>query len=267
MEFDKSKSFSFQNKSIKIFFNRNIKKRIFSCLPDNDKETLKACFNLYNWKDKKKLFKKEVQKYVKISDSDKLTYRINDDGTVTLFTSIFNLRPEFTQQFNTVFHKETGDVLKIKGDDLEKYIKLLKGNAIHMSDGDNYMKLAKCLITFDKVEKEEDVYRHFYEQSGTNIDFSNKDEILKKQKENLEKISKSTTITTLPLQYISETSNWSVILCQGGSFAYGFFKGTENVEHKSDSKYVTRKKAGQRQVLKDKAKTIKSSRLNLTSRR
>lgn len=44
----------------------------------------------------------------------------------------------------------------------------------------------------------------------------------------------------------------AVILCFGGSFSFGIFEGGKCVLHKSDKKYVCRKKAGERQLNKDK---------------
>ena len=52
---------------------------------------------------------------------------------------------------------------------------------------------------------------------------------------------------------------WSIILCHGGYFACGFFLKDKIIDHKSDHKYVVRKKAGQRQIVKDQSKKIKSS--------
>lgn len=43
-----------------------------------------------------------------------------------------------------------------------------------------------------------------------------------------------------------------IILCFGGSFSFGIFEGGRCVLHKSDKKYVCRKKAGERQLNKDK---------------
>ena len=45
----------------------------------------------------------------------------------------------------------------------------------------------------------------------------------------------------------------AVILCFGGSFSFGIFQNNKCLIHKSDKKYVCRKKAGQRQLNKDKS--------------
>lgn len=44
----------------------------------------------------------------------------------------------------------------------------------------------------------------------------------------------------------------AIILCFGGSFSIGIFQGEKCLMHKSDKKYVCRKKAGQRQLNRDK---------------
>lgn len=43
-----------------------------------------------------------------------------------------------------------------------------------------------------------------------------------------------------------------VILCFGGSFSFGIFQGGKCLLHRSDRKYVCRKKAGERQFNRDK---------------
>ena len=50
-----------------------------------------------------------------------------------------------------------------------------------------------------------------------------------------------------------------MVLCEGGKFALGLFEGARLVEHRSESKYVQRKKAGQRQMNRDKAGRVMNS--------
>ena len=49
------------------------------------------------------------------------------------------------------------------------------------------------------------------------------------------------------------------MLCLGGNFSIGVFEGNKCVFHKGDHKYVIRKKAGERQIAKDKGKVIGGS--------
>lgn len=48
------------------------------------------------------------------------------------------------------------------------------------------------------------------------------------------------------------------VLCEGGNFSIGVFDQQKEVTHKSDHKYVIRKKQGKRQLTKDKGKSISS---------
>jgi hypothetical protein len=47
--------------------------------------------------------------------------------------------------------------------------------------------------------------------------------------------------------------SWFIILCCGGSFAIAEFQGKKMLSHKSDKKYVQRKKQGKRQMNQDKS--------------
>lgn len=87
-----------------------------------------------------------------------------------------------------------------------------------------------------------------------------KEGLINKQKKILEILNSKVEEEFYPLKFIINISYWAIILCQGGYFACGFFNKDKLIEHKSDHKYVVRKKAGQRQVVKDNAKkTIKNS--------
>lgn len=90
-------------------------------------------------------------------------------------------------------------------------------------------------------------------------DFTNIQSLLQRQKHltsNIElinkKFEKNNNFET-NLQNLSKISRISFILCHGGHFSLAIFdqKG-KCILHKSDHKYVTRKKAGQRQLGKDK---------------
>jgi len=52
---------------------------------------------------------------------------------------------------------------------------------------------------------------------------------------------------------------WVVILCHGGKFALQVYHGIDLVHKESDSKYVSRKKQGGRQMNADRSKNIMSS--------
>jgi hypothetical protein len=125
------------------------------------------------------------------------------------------------------------------------------------------LKLSKGLIPYDCEEVNEDIddnrkYEMFYDNSDE-IDFSNKESIIERQKKILEKLNADKEKKFYPLEFINSVNYWTIILCHGGYFAGGFFLKDDVIEHKSDHKYVVRKKAGQRQINKDKSKKIKSS--------
>ena len=77
-----------------------------------------------------------------------------------------------------------------------------------------------------------------------------------RQRKILEQMNKINIDEYYPLKFISNINYWSIILCGGGYFSYGLFLKDKEIEHKSDHKYVVRKKAGVRQVIKDKGKKI-----------
>lgn len=54
------------------------------------------------------------------------------------------------------------------------------------------------------------------------------------------------------LKKATELKKIAVILCFGGSFSFGIFSNDKCILHKSDKKYVCRKKAGERQLNRDK---------------
>lgn len=52
----------------------------------------------------------------------------------------------------------------------------------------------------------------------------------------------------------SQAKFMTFVLCEGGNFSLGIFDKEKEVTHKSDHKYVIRKKQGKRQIVKDKDK-------------
>ncbi|CAI2365300.1 unnamed protein product [Moneuplotes crassus] len=101
-------------------------------------------------------------------------------------------------------------------------------------------------------------------QIGTdNIDFSDKGALLKRQREILKRIDehrKTKEATFSPFSTIgSGLKTWFIILCQGGKFCMAKIQGDTIIEHKSDSKYVQRKKAGKRQINFDKTSSCMTS--------
>ena len=105
----------------------------------------------------------------------------------------------------------------------------------------------------------------FYNEDNLNklkdIDFSDKEAIIERQKRILNEMENKALKKEeyFPLKFIMNVNYWIIILCEGGYFAYGLFLKEQLIDHRSDHKYVIRKKAGQRQIVKDNSKTIKNS--------
>lgn len=60
------------------------------------------------------------------------------------------------------------------------------------------------------------------------------------------------------LEFLTKLNRICIILCHGGNFSFALFEKGICILHKSDHKYVTRKKAGKRQLAKDKSANIHS---------
>ena len=88
------------------------------------------------------------------------------------------------------------------------------------------------------------------------VDFTDKGALLKRQREILKEIEEHTRNKDTWFNPFSVLSTglglWFIILCQGGKFWIAKIEKNQIVEHKSDSKYVQRKKAGKRQMNFDK---------------
>ena len=113
-------------------------------------------------------------------------------------------------------------------------------------------------------EEKERKYQLMYNapnmQDLKSIDFSSQEQIMQRQKLILEQLNKISVKEEefYPLKFIANVAHWSVILCEGGYFSYAFYLKDREIEHRSDHKYVIRKKAGVRQIIKDQMKNIKS---------
>jgi len=85
-----------------------------------------------------------------------------------------------------------------------------------------------------------------------NFDFADKGSLLKRQRKILEQIQdhkKSKEATFAPFNILASGMKlWFIILCQGGKFWIAKIENDKIVDHKSDTKYVARKKQGKRQA-------------------
>jgi hypothetical protein len=259
----------------KIFFNKDIMKELTSFLEEDQKKALKSILKKSGLKDRKKQLKEFIKQFIIDfgKHQEKLKYRISDEGKLIVTTSVFNLNTNYLKDFLKVLHKETGDSLELDKDDLFGYLKVLPKYDFFLenSKGD-LLRTCKTLVPYDNEEEEDEEeegdkkYEMFYNMndldSNLPIDFSNKEALIERQKKILEIMNAQKSTVFYPLQFVSNINYWSIILCHGGYFACGFFLKDKVIDHKSDHKYVTRKKAGQRQIAKDKAKKIKTSSNN-----
>lgn len=104
------------------------------------------------------------------------------------------------------------------------------------------------------------MYAEMFEGEFNDLDFASPEALRARQKQMLEKIEKKKEeVAKMAINYDVEfikgmtAKKIAVILCFGGSFSFGIFEDGKCILHKSDKKYVCRKKAGERQLNKDKA--------------
>ena len=259
-----------------VFYERSILSKIYSFLPENTIKVIKGCLKKTGAKEQKKKIKEIVKKYVKDlgKHNEKVKYAITEEGVLTIQTNIFNVNTSYIKQFTHI--KYNKEILELDKDELYQYLHVFPKNDITLSNNDkSVLKVSKTIIPYDVMtgdeeeikkaeeKKEEEKYEMFYKEENIeklkNMDFSNKETLLEHQKQMLQKFNEVSVEEFFPLQFISGVQYWSIILCEGGYFAYGLFLKDELIEHKSDHKYVVRKKAGQRRIAKDKTKKIKSS--------
>ena len=231
----------------------------------------KKLFKKSNIKEKKKQIKDIIKVYIEDfgKHQEKLKYRISGDGALIINTSVFNINKNYLKDFLTVYHEASNDNIDLEKDELYEYLRVLPKYEFFLKNkiGD-CLKLSKAIVPFEvsKTEEVEDdnskKYEMFYEMSDLNlnkIDFTDPEHLKERQKKILEIMNEKNNKIFYPLEFISNVNYWSIILCHGGYFAAGFFLRDKVIEHKSDHKYVVRKKAGQRQINKDKSKKIKTS--------
>ena len=257
-----------------IIYDRSIMDCIFSYIPEYLKLKYKKLFKKSGLKEKKKQLKDIIKIYIEDfgKHQEKLKYRISSEGSLIISTSIFNINKIYLKEFNTVFHEASNDEIELEKDELYEYLRVLPKFEFHLKNKKNdLMKISKVLIPFENLknndeEEDEDSeskkYEMFYEMSDLNlgkIDFSDPEQLKERQMKILEIMNAKNNKVFYPLEFICNVNYWSIILCHGGYFAAGFFLKDKVLDHKSDHKYVVRKKAGQRQINKDKSKKVKNS--------
>jgi hypothetical protein len=256
-----------------IIYDKGIMDCIFSYIPEDLKQKYKKLFKKSGLKEKKKHLKDIIKIYIEDfgKHQEKLKYRISSEDSLIINTSFFNVNKNYLKEFNIIFHEASNDEIELEKEELFEYLRVLPKFEFYLKNKKrDCMKISKALIPYENFknndEEEEDLegkkYEMFYEMSDLNlgkIDFSDPEQLKERQKKILQIMNEKNNKIFYPLEFICNVNYWSIILCHGGYFAAGFFLRDKVLDHKSDHKYVVRKKAGQRQINKDKSKKIKNS--------
>jgi hypothetical protein len=255
-----------------IIYDKKIMNCISSFMDDDFKLKFKKIFKKSSYKDKKKYLKEIIKTFILDFGQyqEKLNYRVTEEKSLVINTNIFNINKNYLKQFTTVFHEASNDEIELEKEELYEYLRVLPKFEFYLrNEKQDCIKISKALVpyefnknTIDDDENEKNKYEMFYEMSDLNldkIDFSDPEKLKERQQKILEIMNQKNNKIFYPLEFISGVNYWSIILCHGGYFAAGFFLRDKIIEHKSDHKYVARKKAGQRQINKDKSKKIQSS--------
>ena len=266
-----------------MFYNKEIMTRFYSFLDEKNIETIKNCLKKTGAKETKKKIKEKIKNYVIDfgKNNDKVKYYITEDGILKITSNIFNFRKEFLQNFTHIKYKD--EVLNLEQKELYQYLHVLPKNELILSNNEKTIgKICKYIIGYDyfdqgmkekskhgkldssdsdeEKDNENNKYKLFYEnnniESLKGLDFSNKESIIERQREILEKMNQINIEVFYPLKLVNQINYWAIILCGGGYFSYALYLRDKEIDHKSDHKYVVRKKAGVRQVIKDKGKKI-----------
>ena len=265
-----------------MFYNKEIMSHFYPFLDQKSIETMKSCLKKTGAKETKKKIKEKIKNYIIDfgKNNEKVKYSITEEGILIIFSNIFNFRKEFLKEFTHVKYKN--ETLKLEQKELYQYLHVLPKNELILSNNDKTTaKISKYIIGYDyfeqsmkdknkknngnsdsddEVDEQEKRYKMFYSDENLedlkNMDFNNKELMIERQRKILEEMNKINIDEYYPLKFVSNINYWSIILCGGGYFSYGLFLKDKEIEHKSDHKYVVRKKAGVRQVIKDKGKKI-----------
>lgn len=238
---------------IKIFNN------IFSFLDEKSLANVKPVLKKFipNKKSTKKGIRDSIRQYIIDfgNNNEKVKYFKDGKGILKIFTNIFNINSNFLSKFTYIFYKN--EKIELEKKELLQFLHLYQKNDIFLSNPDNSkLKISKYIINCDYFDKSVR-----YQQKRKNI-FEEEEKNTKDEENNyINEYIDSHLLNDkdyFPLKFISNINYWCIILCSGGYFAYGLFLKDKEIEHKSDHKYVVRKKAGKRQIVKDKSKNINS---------
>ena len=137
----------------------------------------------------------------------------------------------------------------------ESYATLFKSSSLAVSFGNvagDTLSISKQWVQPTISPAVEPNYAAYYTGPSELPSIFDNPQLIIKRQEALLETTKTAPAIYDPFKRIRELRTWAVILCHGGSFSIGVFNRDKVVLHKGDKKYVSRAKAGKRQVSKDK---------------
>jgi hypothetical protein len=199
-----------------MFYNKEIMTHFYSFLDEKNIQTIKNCLKKTGAKETKRKIKEKIKNYVIDfgKNNEKVKYYINEDGILKLSSNIFNFRKEFLQNFTHIKYKD--ETLNLEQKELYQYLHVLPKTELMLSNNDKTTaKVCKYIIGYDYFEQsmkeknknnkidsdsdedkkdEEKKYKMFYGDENIdelkNIDFTNKELMIERQRKILEEMNK-----------------------------------------------------------------------------
>ena len=232
-----------------MFYNKEIMAHFYPFLDEKSIERMKNCLKKTGAKETKKKIKEKIKNYIIDfgKNNEKVKYSISEEGILNIFSNIFNFRKEFLKEFTHVKYKD--ETLNLEEKELHQYLHVLPKNELILSNNDKTTaKVSKYIIGYDyfdqgmkdkkknnkgdsdsddEKDEQEKRYKMFYGDENLedlkNMDFSNKELMIERQRKKLEEMNKINIEEYYPLKFISNINYWSIILCGGGYFSYALF--------------------------------------------
>lgn len=199
-----------------MFYNKEIMSHFYPFLWSKKHWNCEKLSKKDRCKRNEKKIKEKVKNYIIDfgKNNDKVKYSISEDGVLNIFGNIFNFRKEFLKEFSHVKYKD--EILKLEQSELNQYLHVLPKNELILSNNDKTTaKVCKYIIGYDyfdqsmkdknKKNKEdsdsedekteqEKRYQMFYGDENLedlkNIDFTNKELMIERQRKILEQMNK-----------------------------------------------------------------------------
>ena len=231
----------------------------------NDSEGTGSSNDEFKENNKKKITKISKKKK---NHSPKVIQKINDN---IMKMNIFALTHDLSAQISPYKLMDAKTIKLGSNSSSELQDKLFKENTnFFFGDelGKNIIVVNRSLIDSSLNmecagnKNDQHKYSSLYESekfTNKTYDFSNINSLIERQKEILnamkqEEIQSSSNLIkteNLSLADVLDIKRITLVLCHGGYFVIAVYEKNKCIFHKSDHKYVVRKKAGQRQISKD----------------